>query len=67
MYLLILYNTTAGSGEDVFRVIRDLCLDILPGQITAVVGASGSGKSLLAHSILGDPALQQQDGGQDPV
>ena len=34
-------------------VIRDLCLDILPGQITAVVGASGSGKSLLAHSILG--------------
>lgn len=36
-------------------VIRDLCLDILPGQITAVVGASGSGKSLLAHSILGIP------------
>ena len=34
-------------------VIRDLCLDILPGQITAVVGASGSGKSLLAYSILG--------------
>lgn len=34
-------------------VIRDLCLDIFPGQITAVVGASGSGKSLLAHSILG--------------
>ena len=34
-------------------VIRDLSLKIYPGQITAVVGASGSGKSLLAHSILG--------------
>ena len=34
-------------------VIRDLSLKIYPGQITAVAGASGSGKSLLAHSILG--------------
>ena len=33
-------------------VIRDLCLEIYPGQIVAVAGASGSGKSLLAHSIL---------------
>ncbi len=34
-------------------VIRDLSLKICPGQVTAVVGASGSGKSLLAHAILG--------------
>lgn len=34
-------------------VIRDLSLTIAAGQILAVVGASGSGKSLLAHSILG--------------
>ena len=34
-------------------VIRDLSLRIFPGQVTAVAGASGSGKSLLAHAILG--------------
>ena len=33
--------------------VKDLSLEIEPGQIVAVVGASGSGKSLLAHSILG--------------
>ncbi|WP_407690972.1 ABC transporter ATP-binding protein [Ruminococcus turbiniformis] len=34
-------------------VIRDLSLSVGPGEVVAVVGASGSGKSLLAHGILG--------------
>lgn len=34
-------------------VIRDLSLSLCPGEVTAVVGASGSGKSLLAHAVLG--------------
>lgn len=34
-------------------VIRDLSLRINKGEIVAVVGSSGSGKSLLAHAILG--------------
>ncbi|MFB9327645.1 ATP-binding cassette domain-containing protein [Paenibacillus aurantiacus] len=34
-------------------VIRDLSLSVERGEIVAVVGASGSGKSLLAHAILG--------------
>ena len=42
-----------GVRQRQLPVIRDLSLRILPGQITAVVGASGSGKSLLAHGILG--------------
>ena len=33
-------------------VIRDLSLTVEAGQVVAVVGASGSGKSLLAHAIL---------------
>ncbi|USK36713.1 ABC transporter ATP-binding protein (plasmid) [Bacillus sp. F19] len=34
-------------------VIKNLSLSVNPGEIVAVVGASGSGKSLLAHAILG--------------
>ncbi len=34
-------------------VITDLSLSVHPGEIVAVIGASGSGKSLLAHTILG--------------
>lgn len=33
--------------------VRDLSLRVRSGEITAVVGASGSGKSLLAHAVMG--------------
>ena len=33
-------------------VVRDLCLDIRPGECLALVGESGCGKSVTAHSIL---------------
>lgn len=43
----------SGTQQRRLMVIRDLSLTVGAGQIVAVVGASGSGKSLLAHSILG--------------
>ena len=45
-------RVSPGMHKRSLPVIRDLCLEIYPGQIVAVAGASGSGKSLLAHSIL---------------
>ena len=35
------------------KVISDLHLTVHPGEIVAVAGSSGSGKSLLASAILG--------------
>ena len=42
----------AGTRQRSLPVIRDLSLTVGAGQIVAVVGSSGSGKSLLAHGIL---------------
>ena len=42
-----------GLRRRVLPVIRRLDLSLEAGQVTAVVGSSGSGKSLLAHGILG--------------
>ena len=42
-----------GLRQRELKVISDLELDIAAGEVVGVVGASGSGKSLLAHAILG--------------
>lgn len=44
-----------GSGlrQHHVQIIEDLDLSIAEGEIVAIVGASGSGKSLLAHAIMG--------------
>ncbi len=42
-----------GLRRKQLSVITDLDLDVNAGEVVAVVGASGSGKSLLAHALLG--------------
>ncbi|CAM3418567.1 ABC transporter ATP-binding protein [Marinicrinis lubricantis] len=42
-----------GLRQETLKVIHRLELTMNEGEITAVVGSSGSGKSLLAHAILG--------------
>lgn len=44
---------TAGLKQKNVQVISSLNVELEAGEILAVVGASGSGKSLLAHAILG--------------
>lgn len=42
-----------GLEQTDLQVISDLYLTVYPGEIIAIVGSSGSGKSLLASAILG--------------
>lgn len=42
-----------GFEQYELKVISDLTLEVCPGEITAIAGSSGSGKSLLAHAVMG--------------
>ncbi len=42
-----------GLTQKNVQVISNLDLDVKAGEVVAVVGSSGSGKSLLAHAVLG--------------
>lgn len=44
---------TRGLRKRELPVITDLDLELAEGEILAVLGSSGSGKSLLAHAVLG--------------
>ena len=50
-----MYESASGwSSRRVFsNVIDDLCISVHEGEIVAIVGASGSGKTLLADAIMG--------------
>lgn len=42
-----------GLKQHELKVISDLSLNVKEGEVVAILGSSGSGKSLLAHAILG--------------
>ncbi len=42
-----------GMRQVELPVIRDLEVEVYAGEVVAVVGSSGSGKSLLAHGVMG--------------
>jgi peptide/nickel transport system ATP-binding protein len=44
---------TQGLRRNTINIITNLTLDVSKGEIVAILGSSGSGKSLLAHAILG--------------
>jgi peptide/nickel transport system ATP-binding protein len=51
--LLSVKNVTAAYGHGAIKVLKNVSVDLLPGQTLAVVGESGSGKSTLARAITG--------------
>ena len=50
-----------GSGETLTVALRDVSLELYPGQITMLMGPSGSGKSTLLAVLSG---LLQPDSGE---
>jgi putative ABC transport system ATP-binding protein len=44
---------TFGSGETEARVLRDVSLDVMPGQLTLMMGPSGCGKTTLLSVLSG--------------
>ncbi|MER8436857.1 ABC transporter ATP-binding protein [Mesorhizobium sp. M1312] len=51
--ILSVGGVTAGYGSGLVKILRNVSLDLRPGQTLAVVGESGSGKSTLARVITG--------------
>ena len=46
-------NVELKSNNDTFYILRDFSIDLRPGEILGLAGESGSGKSVLAKTILG--------------
>ena len=46
-------NSWYGHGKDRKQVLRDVSVDLAPGEVLGIVGESGSGKSTLAKCVLG--------------
>jgi len=53
-----------GLRKSELAVIHSLSLEVLPGEIMAVIGSSGSGKSLLAHAVMGILPANARVGGR---
>ncbi|WP_407356478.1 oligopeptide/dipeptide ABC transporter ATP-binding protein [Methanolobus sp. WCC5] len=52
-FSLSFFQYASGLRQTELKIISNMSLEAYSGEVLAVVGSSGSGKSLLAHAILG--------------
>jgi peptide/nickel transport system ATP-binding protein len=63
---LSFFQYTSGLRQRELKIISNMSLEAYSGEVLAVVGSSGSGKSLLAHAILGIlPSNSKISGGME--
>ena len=58
--ILNVKDVTAYKGSE--KILNKFCLDIMPGEHTAIVGPNGCGKSTLLQVISAEIDNQNQDG-----
>ena len=56
-----LEKNNLSKGQNSFKAVNDVCLNIKEGEIFSIVGESGSGKSTLGKMIVG---LLKPDSGE---
>ena len=59
MPLKIEHLTVARDGKD---IIKDVSLEVKPGEVRVLMGPNGSGKSTLANAVMGHPKYQVTGG-----
>jgi oligopeptide/dipeptide ABC transporter ATP-binding protein len=52
-HLSVRYRTPTGFGSRAVDAVQDVSLSVAPGQVVALVGESGCGKSSIARAIVG--------------
>ena len=67
MSLLEVNNLTVSfhTRNGVVKAVDDVSFTVEPGKITAIIGESGSGKSVACYSLLGLPAIESTRRGRD--
>jgi Fe-S cluster assembly ATP-binding protein len=58
--MLTIKNVSAVTGNK--ELLKDISIEIKPGEIHALMGPVGSGKSSIAHLISGHPSIIQTEG-----
>lgn len=58
--MIKIHKVSAVASQD--KLLNDICIEINKNELHAIIGPAGSGKTLLANLIAGDPSVIQTEG-----